>query len=385
MDTLRVSVVIPVFNGGPDLEKCLAAVAASSYPVFECIVVDDASSDGMTAPAAARHGARVIQLDQQSGPAIARNRGAMEAGGDILFFTDADVVIHPDTLAVAVDVLASGPELGAVFGSYDDDPGHRAFLSQYRNLLHHWVHQTSSDRASTFWSGCGAIRREIFLEMGGFSQEYPRPSIEDIELGSRLRSAGYNIRLEKNMLCQHMKRWTFWNMIRTDIFQRGVPWTALMLRDRRASSDLNLNLRSRIATFLAGLFGLALICLLLTGHVAALAPAAALLLAAVACSRLACPSGERVGSLLVAILAVSAPVAAYLLAPDPLALVPLVLILLLAWTQLAFYRYCAQKRNSCFAFAVVPMQLVFFVGCVVSFLLGVSWHFLGVERAPAAR
>jgi glycosyltransferase involved in cell wall biosynthesis len=78
----RVSVVIPVFNGGPDLEKCLATIAASSYPVYECILVDDASTDGMTAPAAERHGVRLIGLDQRHGPAHARNHGAKEASGD---------------------------------------------------------------------------------------------------------------------------------------------------------------------------------------------------------------------------------------------------------------------------------------------------------------
>ena len=161
---LRVSVVIPVFNGGPDLEKCLAAIKASSYPVFECILVDDASTDGCVGPAAEYHGARVISLNQQCGPANARNHGAAEASGEVLFFTDADVLLHPDALELAVKVFQSDPETGAVFGSYDDQPRHSSFISQYRNLFHHWVHQTGADEASTFWTGCGAIRRNIFEE-----------------------------------------------------------------------------------------------------------------------------------------------------------------------------------------------------------------------------
>jgi cellulose synthase/poly-beta-1,6-N-acetylglucosamine synthase-like glycosyltransferase len=53
----RVTVIIPVFNGGADLDKGLGAIAASTYPVFETILVDDGSTDGMTQPAATRHGA----------------------------------------------------------------------------------------------------------------------------------------------------------------------------------------------------------------------------------------------------------------------------------------------------------------------------------------
>ena len=328
----RISVVIPVHNGGPDLEKCLAAVGASSYPVFECIVVDDASTDDMTLPAAKKHGARIIRLDEQCGPAIARNHGAAQARGEILFFTDADVLLHPDTLATAVTALQSDPGVSAVFGSYDDQPGHTSFISQYRNLLHHWVHQTSSEEASTFWTGCGAIYRDIFNKMGGFNQNYKQPSIEDIELGLRLRNSGHRVCLKKTMLAKHMKHWKLWGMIRTDIFQRGVPWMLLILRKHQLPSDLNLNYKSRLATLLAGLLGLSIVALLI----------------AVACSTLP---------------------------PGPLALIPLALILAIASTHLAFYRYVADKRNLAFALAVVPLHIIFFLCCAVSIPIAMVKHY----------
>ena len=383
MAVLRVSIVIPVFNGGSDLLKCLDAIAASSYPVFECILVDDASTDGMTNQAAELHQARVIQLQEQQGPANARSRGVADAAGEIIFFIDADVLIHPDTLATAVKVLESDPEIAAVFGSYDDEPEHGSFLSQYRNLFHHWVHQTSHSEASTFWTGCGVIRREIFLEMGGFSANYWRPSIEDIELGYRLRRSGHKIRLEKTMLCKHMKQWKLWNMISTDVFHRGVPWMLLLLQSHKAPNDLNLSHSSRLATFLAGVLALSAMTLLLTGHFAALLPAAVFLVVAAACVPFA--GKHRGSSLFMPVLAVSAPLAAYFLAPDSLAVVPLALILFLVWTHLAFYRYVAQKRNSAFAFAVIPMQVIFFLGCAVSGVLGLIMYFFGVGRESSAR
>jgi hypothetical protein len=344
--------------------------------------VDDASTDGMTAPAAERHGVRLIGLDQRHGPAHARNHGAKEASGDIFFFTDADVMLHTDAVAIAVDVLASAPDIGAVFGSYDDQPGHASFLSQYRNLFHHWVHQTGNDEASTFWAGCGAVRREVFIEMSGFDRDYRWPSIEDVELGTRLRNSGHRIRLEKTMLGKHMKRWKFWNLIRTDIFNRGVPWMGLVLRDRRIPNDLNLNYKSRIATILAALLGLSLFILPLSGRAAAVLPAAAFLLATALGARFSSPTGKfRGSSLLLAALTVAAPPAAYILAPDALAVIPLVLILALIWTHLAFYRYVAAKRSVAFAIAVVPMQVLFFLGCAISVPLGLIRHIICARKA----
>jgi len=364
---------MPVFNAGPDLDKCLAAIAASSYPVFECILVDDHSTDGMTAVTAEQRGIRVIRLNKNSGPGVARNRGAKEASGDILFFIDSDVLLHPDAIAIAVDALEKNPGLSAVFGSYDDQPGHASFLSQYRNLLHHWVHQTGKTEASTFWAGCGAIRREVFLGIGGFNSDYGRPSIEDIELGSRLRDSGHRIRLEKSMYGKHLKNWTFWNLIRTDIFYRGVPWMGLVLRQRHITRDLNLNLSSRIATILAGLFAVSLLVLPLTGHAVAIMPTVSLLLTASISIGLA--GNRQLGNFVSPALVILTTLAAYRFSSNPWAAVPLALISGLILTQQAFLRYLIRKRGSAFAIGVIPMQVLFYLGCALSVVIGVARHF----------
>ena len=110
--------------------------------------------------------------------------------------------------------LQSDPGLAAVIGSYDDAPADPRFLSQYRNLLHHYVHQTGHEDASTFWCGCGAIRRAVFLDTGGFNGGFGDPSIEDIEFGYRLRRAGRRIRLAKDVQVTHLKRWTAPSLLR---------------------------------------------------------------------------------------------------------------------------------------------------------------------------
>jgi Glycosyl transferase family 2 len=245
-----VSVIVPVFNGSHFLPRCLDAIERSSFRQFEIIVVDDASNDDSAAISQAR-GAHVVSLPVQGGPGGARNRGALEAQGGILFFVDADVVIHPDAMARVAADLASAPTLAAVFGSYDDSPAEASFISQYKNLYHHFTHQQASPNAATFWAGCGAIRRDVFLASGGFDQlRYPRPSIEDIELGYRMRRMGHRILLDKKLQGKHLKCWTFISLLRADILCRAVPWSRLILDSQSIVNDLNLKISERVSAAL---------------------------------------------------------------------------------------------------------------------------------------
>lgn len=377
-----VSVVIPVHNGGADLQKCLRAIAASSLQVRECIIVDDASTDNMTSAAADEIGASVIWLRNQHGPSYARNRGVEEATGDIIFFVDSDVVVHSDTIEKGVRVLQSEPGIAAVFGSYDDAPGHASFISKYRNLYHHWIHQTARTEASTFWTGCGAIRREVYVAAGGLEESFCRPSVEDIEFGIRLCKAGYRIHLAKDMQCQHLKRWTFRNVIATDIFQRGIPWMTLLLSHQNAPNDLNINYKARVATLLAGLLVLWMFFLITAGHASALLPTIAVLISCWICAFYALnPKPSK--PLTLALVGLPASLA-FFSNPQPWALPPLLLIAVIVWTQLGFYALVARKHNLAFAFAVIPMQLLFFLGCAVSAAAGITLHFFRKLRGPSA-
>ena len=247
-----ISVVVPVHNGGRQLETCLAAVLDSDYRACETIVVDDGSTDESFERAAAS-GCRVIRLDVKSGPGAARNHGARAARGDVLLFVDADVVVRSETVARVAGFFHQNQNAAAVFGSYDDAPAERNFVSQYKNLLHHFVHQQSCPKAETFWAGCGAVRREAFEAAGGFDERrYPRPSIEDIELGYRLRRAGREIVLDKGLQVKHLKRWTLWSLLRSDIFDRAIPWARLILESREILNDLNLRVSDRLSAALAG-------------------------------------------------------------------------------------------------------------------------------------
>jgi glycosyltransferase involved in cell wall biosynthesis len=244
-----VSVIIPVHNGGAYFRTCLSKLAQAVPKPIEIIVVADGDSDGSWR-LAKEFGAKLIRIPESGGPARARNLGAQAAKGDILFFVDADVAVCPEAVGYAISVFKNNPYLAAAIGSYDDAPGDPGFLSQYRNLMHHYVHQTGNEEASTFWGACGLIRREIFLQMGGFNESYRRPSIEDIELGYRLKQAGYKIRLCKTLQVKHLKRWEPISLLRADFFYRALPWTELIWRDRKLNNDLNLQVSSRVSIVL---------------------------------------------------------------------------------------------------------------------------------------
>ena len=244
-----ISIIIPVYNDPNGLKKCLEAVTGSDFENFECLVVDDNSSED-TVSVAKQFPVKVIELSENHGPAHARNFGAKCSSADILIFIDSDVLIFPDTISKIEQAFQEHNDVAAIIGSYDDQPHETSFISEFKNLFHHYVHQKSSELASTFWSGCGAIRKNVFVEVGGFSESFKRPAIEDIELGYRLRNTHHKIMLKKEIQVKHLKLWTFWGLIKTDVLDRGIPWTHLILRDKNMLNNLNVSISQRLSVFL---------------------------------------------------------------------------------------------------------------------------------------
>jgi len=252
----RLSVIIPVRNGAATLPRVLTSLLASDLPrdTWELIVVDDASTDGTLKIAAALANQLLRVTDGPRGPAAARNRGAEVARGDILVFIDADVCVHSTTLRGFLRVLDEAPDVGAVFGAYDLEPSAPGLMSQYRNLVHHYTHVMGAGDAETFWAGCGAVRKRVFREVGGFNAaRYTRPQIEDVELGHRIRDHGYRILLRPELQGKHLKGWSLGGSIVTDVRDRGIPWTRLLLSEggtvaRR--STLNLRTEEKLFTLM---------------------------------------------------------------------------------------------------------------------------------------
>jgi GT2 family glycosyltransferase len=220
-----LSVIIPATDRPASLERAVQAIEAAVSPPEQVIVIDG-------------------QEHQVS--AAARNAGAQQADGEVLVFVDADVEVHPDAFVRIRKAFEEDPALTAVFGAYDDDPGGDSVISDFRNLLHHHVHHQGAGVATTFWTGLGAVRKDAFLNLGGFDETVAW--IRDIELGLRVRRTGGVILLDPSIQGRHLKRWTLVSMINTDLFHRGVPWLRLVLEGRADSATLNLTWRHRAGT-----------------------------------------------------------------------------------------------------------------------------------------
>jgi len=233
-----VSVIVPAHNATGYLRRVLPALKVSTFKNFEVIVVNDHSSDD-TAGVAVELGARVVDNELEANPSNARNRGVAQAAGELLVFIDSDVEPHPDALEKFVEGFETHPEVGAIFGSYDSDPASRSWISRFKNLMHHYVHQQHRGRAATFWTGCGAVRRRVFDQTGPF-RPVSMCCVEDIDYGHRLNAAGFVVLLDPQIQGKHLKCWTLRSLLAADVLHRAVPWTIMMIDRRKADSTLNL-------------------------------------------------------------------------------------------------------------------------------------------------
>jgi len=251
-----LSAIVPFRQDLVKLRECLVGIraAAERLPagalLRETIVVADGSPEDPLG-IAAELGATVIAIEGPRGPATARNCGAAVSSGDVLVFVDSDVVIDASSLAHLVRRFITDPELTAVFGAYDEHPSEPGFISQGKNLAHCFIHQRSAGEARTFWAGLGAVRADVFASVGGFDERFTRPSVEDIDLGYRIRATDGRIVLDPTIRGRHLKRWTLRSAVMTEIRDRGIPWTQLLHRYGGLHDDLNLTHSYRACVIVA--------------------------------------------------------------------------------------------------------------------------------------
>lgn len=329
---ITITVVMPTVRLDGDFET-------SARRVLECLEGRGCAAEfivaidghAITPPAwLDRAEVRIVATRSRSGPAVARNAAVAAARGEILFFVDADVVLARDAVARVLAAFAAAPDLAGVFGVYDDEPAAPGLVSQFRNLLHHHTHVSHAGPATTFWTGCGAIRLTAVLDVGGFDARFTCPSVEDIDLGCRVTAAGGRIVIDPDLRCKHLKQWTLSSMIHTDIFARAVPWTQMLVDRHEMPATLAIDWKNRAS----GVLSLLLIA------AAAVTPC------------------NTVAAGIAAVCGVS-----------------------IAVLHRDFYRLCLRKRGVVFALGAFPLHVLFFVYSSLTF--GVVT--LGLARRRSAR
>lgn len=228
-----VCVIVPVHDGERTLARCLEAILASedTGPI-ELIVVDDGSRD-RSSEIARGYPCRLVSLAERRGPAAARNRGAAEARAPVLVFVDADVFVHPRTVAGLVKTLGG---VSAAFATYAPEPVEPGFATAFYHALSVRSLRDTSERTTVFYSYCAVIRRQVFLELGGFDESFRRPTFEDVDLGLRLRQTGGQIVHRKDLEVRHAVRYSAIGLLRA-YFRKSRDLAAMLLSRRRISFD----------------------------------------------------------------------------------------------------------------------------------------------------
>lgn len=202
------SVIIPTRNRPQCILDCLDALARQTLPAhsFEVIVVDDGSAQPLelsNVPSADRFELRLIR-QSNTGPAGARNRGAQEARGEFLAFTDDDCCPEPGWLATLIDALQQNPMAlvgGSTVNALKENMG--AHVSQMILELVYEHFNADPDEAYFFASNNMACRQDTFKQVGGFDADFPSPAAEDREFCDRWRMKGLPLIWRKDALIKH--------------------------------------------------------------------------------------------------------------------------------------------------------------------------------------
>lgn len=233
---MNISVVIPVRNDIENLGICIDYIRTSSKKPSEILIVDDASDEEI-GKGLSNMGVSIIRLDKQCGPSYARNIGANAAKGDVVLFLDSDVFIREDTIEKIIHEFEERGE-EAVMGVFDDYQHYRRFFSDYKNLWMKYSYEKIPERAALFYTSLAAIKKDVFLKVGGFDVGYNRPSTEDTAFGNILWNNGIKPLINPEIKAIHNKEYSFYGILKTDFF--------------RASDLLKMKLRKDMGKLLDG-------------------------------------------------------------------------------------------------------------------------------------
>jgi GT2 family glycosyltransferase len=231
-----VRFVVPAYRPGRDLASCLDAIRSSDHGGCPVLVAFDGPPLEAERRVCERYGADVYIAPGVRGPGPTRNSGVGATTEELLFFLDADVQIMPSGPSRALATLRE-QDAAAVVGTYTPLTTARGRLTRLKNLQHSWAHRSNSGPVASLWAGCALVRRDAFVDVGGFDETLRY--CEDIELGARLTRRGFRVIFDPGVEAMHLKRYTMRSWMRNEVVERAAPWTSLLLSGRASPGVLN--------------------------------------------------------------------------------------------------------------------------------------------------
>jgi glycosyltransferase involved in cell wall biosynthesis len=257
-----LSIIIPNRNGAATIEQCLAAVFASCHDNFEVIVVDDCSTDDSVARIT-NFPCRLFRLPSHGGASQARNTGARQALGEIIFFLDADCLPNADTFRLAEDSARRlGPSV-IIGGTYTRLPADSSFFSIFQSIYINYCESKHPEDPDYIATHAMVINTDTFWKIGGF-QEHFLPILEDVEFSHRARRAGFRLTMNPLLLVRHIFNFTLRRSLANAV-RKSRYWTCYSLENHdlladsgTASRELKVNVISYAAIVLLVLLGILL-------------------------------------------------------------------------------------------------------------------------------
>jgi len=197
---------------------------------MEVVIVDDCSRDA-TVKVAKKYPVRVIELDKNGGPARARNIGVKAAEGDIIFFLDSDVIVLDGAIAEVKDYFEKHPDAKCIIGVCATEPLNKGFVPTYMAMFE-YIHLIGLqyDKVSVFAPRCGAIKKDFFLEIGGYDEQYRGADVEDFELARRINKT-HSIILDPKITVRH--QFADLRQALKIYFKRTVMWVNLFFKAKK--------------------------------------------------------------------------------------------------------------------------------------------------------
>ena len=265
-----ISVIIPAYNAENVITSCLLSLQKQSLDnkCFEVLVVDDGSTD-RTIQKTQSMGVRVI-CQSNSGPASARNRGAIEASGEILVFTDADCELERDFLQNICRPIQENSNIAGVQGRYlTKQKEIIARFAQYEIEERYQIYEKKS-YIRMIGTYAAAYRKDVFLDNGMFDTSFPIASGEDFAFSGKLASQGYKMIFVPEAICYHQHPDTLSGYFKQKYFRaywRNLLYknnSNIMIKDDYTPQMLKLQVG---LTLLIPVFLLAVMCFFICGVV----------------------------------------------------------------------------------------------------------------------
>jgi len=236
MEKFMISIIIPVHNSEKTIGKCLESIFNQNYPKenYELIVVDDHSTDDST-KIISKYPCKLIRLSKNNGPANARNIGAKNSKGDILFFIDSDIILEKNSLS-EIKKTFEDKNIKCITGMYKKYPENKGIFPLYKSFL--WYHEMSNvkeEYVGVMNTACGAVKRDVFYELKGFNTKYKNSECEDVEFSRRLTDK-YKIYLNKNLKVGHHYPTLIKGLKKS--FKTYLQWWPLFLKRKKLDSAM---------------------------------------------------------------------------------------------------------------------------------------------------